>query len=62
MPGRDPARDGCIKEFIKRKWSSGLFGAVRAVEKKKTAKRMQLFGVVFSTFWGQKIILFLKTP
>ena len=31
---RDPTRDGCIKEFIKRKWSSGLFWAVGAAEKK----------------------------
>ena len=32
---RDPTRDGCIKEFIKRKWNSGLFWAVGAAEKKK---------------------------
>ena len=55
---RDPTRDGWIEEFIKQKWSSGLFWAVGAAEKKNlpTAISMQLFGVVFSTFWGQKII------
>ena len=31
---RDPTRDGWIKEFIKRKWSSGLFWAVGAAENK----------------------------
>ena len=31
---RDPTRDGWIKEFIKRKWNSGLVWAVGAVEKK----------------------------
>ena len=48
---RDPIRDGWIKEFIKRK-----FWAVGAAEKKTlpTAISMQLFGVVFSTFGGQK--------
>ena len=32
---RDALRDGCIKEFIKQKRSSGLFWAVRAAEKRK---------------------------
>ena len=46
----------CIGEFIKRKLSSGLFWAVGAAEKKNllTAISKQLFGVVFSTFCGQK--------
>ena len=45
---RDPTRDSCIKEFIKRKWSSGLFFAVGAAEKKiPTAISIQHFGVVF---------------
>ena len=56
MPARDYSRDGWIKEFTKRKLSSGLFWAGGAAEKKKlpTAISMQLFGVVFSTFCGQK--------
>ena len=33
---RDLSRDDWIEEFIKRKWSSGLFWAVGAAEKKKT--------------------------
>ena len=33
---RDLSRDDWIKEFIKRKWSSGLFWAVGAAEKKKS--------------------------
>ena len=55
---RDLSRDDWIKEFIKRKWSSGLFWAVGAAEKKKlpTAISMQLLEVVFSTFCGQKNI------
>ena len=32
---RDPTRDGWIKEFIKQKWSSGLYWAVGGAEKKK---------------------------
>ena len=53
---RYPTRDGWIKEFIKRKRSSGLFWAVGAAEQKNlpTAISMQLFGVFFSTFCGQK--------
>ena len=55
---RDPTRDGWIKEFIKQKLSSGMFWAVGAAEKKTfqlpTAISMPLFGVVFSTFCGQK--------
>ena len=41
--------DECIGEFIKRIWSSGLFWAVGAAEKKNlpTAIGMQLFGVFF---------------
>ena len=44
-------RDGWIKKFIKQNWSSGLFGAVGAADKKThpTAISMQLFGVIFST-------------
>ena len=46
------------KRFIKQKWSSGLFWAVGAAEKKLptaiSTLSMQLFGVVFSTFCGQK--------
>ena len=61
---RDLSRDDWIKEFIKRKWSSGLFWAVGAAEKKKlpTAISMQLFEVGFSTFCEQKtfLIFFLK--
>ena len=34
VSSRDPTRDGWIKEFIKRKWSSGLFWAGGAAEKK----------------------------
>ena len=33
---RDLSRDDWIKEFIKRKWSCGLFWAVGAAEKKKS--------------------------
>ena len=36
MTIRDPTRDGCIKEFIKQKRSSGLFLAVGAAEKKNS--------------------------
>ena len=56
----DSTTDGWIEEFIKRKWTSGLFWAVGAAAEKKnllTAISMQLFGVVFSTFCGQKKIL-----
>ena len=51
---RDPTRDGWIKEFIKRKWNSGLFWAVGAAEKKNlpTAISMQLFGVVFKKYFS----------
>jgi hypothetical protein len=49
----DPTRDGWIKEFIKRKWSSGLFWAVRLQRKKTT----DFLGGVFLCFQGQKIIL-----
>ena len=35
VESRDLSRDDWIKEFIKRKSSSGLFGAVGAEEKKK---------------------------
>ena len=56
---RDSTRDGCIKEFIKRKWSSGLFWAVVAAEKKNPNchKYATIWGVFFSTFCGQKHIL-----
>ena len=33
---RDSSRDGWIEKFIKRKWSSGLFWAVGAAEKKNS--------------------------
>ena len=51
-----------MKEFIKRKSSSGLFWAVGAAEKNKlpTAISKQLFQVVCSTFCGQKHIFKLK--
>ena len=56
LVNRDPTRDGWIKEFIKRKWSSGLFWAVGAAEKKNlpTAISMQLFEVFqeFFSGWG----------
>ena len=42
---RDSSRDGCIKEFIKRKWSSGLFWAVGAAEKKPPNCHK------YATFW-----------
>ena len=53
---RDLSRDDWIKEFIKRKSSSGLFWAVGAAEKNKlpTAKSKQHFEVFFSTFRGQR--------
>ena len=56
---RDSTQGGWRKEFIKQKLTSGLFWAVGAAERKKlvTAISMQLFEVVFSTFWGQKNIL-----
>ena len=51
---RDLSRD----YWIKLKWSSGLFGAVAAAEKKlPTAISMQLFEVVISNFCGQKNFL-----
>ena len=52
---KDSPRDGWIKEFVKRIWSSGLFWAVGAAEKTNspTAISKQLFEVVFSTFCGQ---------
>jgi hypothetical protein len=45
-----------MKEFKKRKSSSGLFWAVGAAEKNKlpTAISKQLFEVFFSTFRGQR--------
>ena len=53
---RDPTRDGWIKEFIKRKWSSGLFRAVRVAEKKNlsTAISMQFLGWFFQLFVGKR--------
>ena len=63
---RDPTRDGCIKEFIKRKLSFGLFWAVGAAEKKKLPT-----AISNATFWGgflmfsrskNKFNLFLKIP
>ena len=62
---RDPTRDGCIKEFIRGKRSSGLFWAVGAAERKKlqTAISMQLFEVFFFNFLCAKRIFknFLNT-
>ena len=51
---RDPTRDGWIKEFIKRKWSSGLIWAVGAAEKKLlNCYKYATFWGGFSTFCGQ---------
>ena len=50
---RDPTRDGYIKEFIKRKWSSGLFWAVGAAKKKKGS------GPIMSNFLGCFFQLFV---
>ena len=49
--------DDCIGEFIKRKWSSGLFWAVEAAEKKtpNCHKYATFWSGFFSTFCGQKI-------
>ena len=54
---RDPTWDGCIKEFIKRKWSSGLFWAVRAAEKKNLPTAISIWGGFFNFLWA--IFLFL---
>ena len=43
---RDLSRDDWVKEFIKRKWSSGLFYAVKAAEKKTPNCHKN------ATFWG----------
>ena len=43
---RDLSRHDCIKEFIKRKWSSGLLWAVGAAEKKNPNCHK------YATFWG----------
>ena len=43
---RDLSRDNCINEFIKRNWSSGLFWAVGAAEK-KTPNFLKCFFNVF---------------
>ena len=51
--------DGWIKEFIKQKWSSGLFLGSRGC-REKTAISKQLFGVFFSTFCGPKMFKKLK--
>ena len=45
--GRDATRDGWIKEFIKRKWSSGLFRAVWDAEKKKLPQVCNFLGWFF---------------
>ena len=51
-PSRDPTRDGCIKEFIKRKWSSGLFWAVGAAERKKLPTAIRERSLMTSlVFW-----------
>ena len=57
---RDSSRDCCIKQFIKRIWSSGLFWEGGAAEKKTTPnchKYATFLGVFFSNFCGQ---IFLK--
>ena len=53
---RDPTRDGWLKEFVKRKWSSVLFWAVGAAEEKKipTAISKQLFEAFFFYFFMGK--------
>ena len=52
---RDFSRDDWIKEFIKRKWSSGLFWAVGAAEKKKGLGRLwATFWSGFFNFWWSK--------
>ena len=50
---RDLSRDDWIKEFIKRKWSSGLFWAVGAAAKKKGS------GPIMSSFLGCFFQLFV---
>ena len=54
---RDPTRDGCIKEFIRRKQSSGLFWAVGAAERKKppNCHKYATFGGVFFNVLGATI-------
>jgi hypothetical protein len=52
---QDTTRDGWIKEFIKRKLSSGLFWAVWAAEKKKPPnchKYATFLGGFFNFFWA----------
>ena len=53
---RDPTRDGWIKEFIKRKWSSGLFWAVRAAER----KTLNFWGGIFNFLWAKNNWFFKK--
>ena len=58
---RDPTRDGWIKEFIKRKWSSGLFWAV-GLQRKKTPnchKDATFWGGFFYFFVGKKLKMIL---
>ena len=58
---RDPTRDGWIKEFINRKWSSGLFWAV-GLQKKKTPnchKDATFWGGFFYFFVGKKLKIIL---
>jgi hypothetical protein len=53
---RDLRRDDCIKDFIKRKLSSGLFWAVGAAEKKKPYcnKYATFWGGFFNFLWAKK--------
>ena len=53
---RDSGRDGWIKRIYKTEMKFRTVLGSRAAEKEKlpTSRSMQLFGVVFSTFYGQK--------
>ena len=64
---RDPTRDGWMKEFIKRKRSSGLFWAVGAAEKKqKTTLNCHNYttfeGDFFYFLWTKIDSTFFKYP
>ena len=48
VTSRDPTRDGWIKEFIKWKWSSGLFWAVSRGSREKKPPNCHKY----ATFWG----------
>ena len=53
-------RDGWINEFIKRKWSSGLFWAVRGAEKKthNCHKYATFLGSFFKFLWAKNFFKF----